>query len=170
MRTLTRLRINELESGGFLTIIAPCRTSDPNNTMTRIYFGAFQRLAQTGVITVEQLKRISWNVSMTNSEEWRSVLEEFGEEIEIVKIEDEKVLNPDYEAYLADGDLEKFKVGVMGSMSMLLRNPLCEVLEDDERVKEKTIQKLEEILKQLIGDSKDTTFYLDTMVAVIRKK
>jgi gibberellin A4 carboxyl methyltransferase len=170
MRTLIRHRVNELASGGFLIFIIPYRSSVPNMAMAKIFFGAFQKLAQAGTITEQQLKRITWNYYIAAIEEWRSALEEFTEEIEIVKQEEVKVLYPEYENYVADGDLEKYKEGLMKSIAILLKMPLFSVLDDDEIVKEEAMKRLEEVLKELIEESRDSVMYMDTMTTLIRKK
>jgi hypothetical protein len=170
MRTLIRLRINELASGGYLTITTPCRSSVMNIAFGRLFMGSFQKLAQTGIITVEQLKGITWNLYIAAIEEWRNALEEFKEEIEVIKVEEAKVLYPEYEAYLADGDLEKYKEDLMKNVAMLLKMPLFGVLDDDERIKEEAMTKLGEFMKEIIEENKDSVMYMDTMVAIIRKR
>ena len=162
-------RINELVPGGILTCIVAGRSATPNINYGMLIYNSYLRLVEKGIITVEVLKTMEWNLYTMTIGEWNEVLNQISDKVEVLHLEITQDVYPYYTQFLRDRDFERYKDNLVRDVAILCKLNLFDMLShESDGEKERIYGLFREELRN--GITETAEIFWDITTLVLKKK
>lgn len=168
IRTLIRLRLEELVSGGVLFIAVVGATETPNANMGTILMKVLMKLVEDGLIAQEDLMKLEWNTHSLSLEVYRSIASEFKDISVIEEISHFKCVSPAFTEYLQTKDLDDYTEKIAKFFFTIMELQVYSILPET-RTQSEAAAKLKEVISSTVRISPEKKMYLDTIKLIIRK-
>jgi salicylate 1-O-methyltransferase len=151
LRILLGHRINELAVGGTLTIIATSPDLEGHSYDTKaIFIDPFVQAVSKGIISEADAKKMHPHIHTINLSDWHATLAHFHHRIEVLKLEPVKSYSPFHAKFVEDGDFEKFREALSGTIFVITRVQIYHNLSGTEEEKERVLEAYREEIKNAI--------------------
>jgi SAM dependent carboxyl methyltransferase len=167
-RTIISHRVEELAVGGTLTIsVGGSDPEDPHRTNygVTILVEAFLSLIAKGLVTQQEFENTKISIRGLLESDWREILEEFQNKIQILTLETVKNQSFHYNKYLQDNDVESYKESVAKAFAVLYKTTFFQSFNKPEEEIQALFDLFIEELKVILEkDIQDRPSYTITIV------